>query len=611
MTDKPIRAIGATVVLTGIAIAVFIQADRRGDPAQVAIDPAPAGTVAASTTEKAAADDGTEEFVYRLGVLASISTDNFWKFYGEEPSVWNAYILGPTKPALFSADAEDGSLRPELAAGEASPTFDENGWRVRVQLSDDMFWSDSRPITAEDIVFTFDAVRALGLGGSWADAFPAIIESIHADSRDELRIEFAERPSLATWPHAIGLAPVMPAHVWEESVTEAADAAELYALPGTVDVGGGPLALSEVTEDLVLSVANPGYPAGDAPDRVEYHVFGDEKAAVTALAAAEIDSILSPKGLTEEELRSVASQPGIAVAQSPSNAIRYLGFNLNRAPMSDKAFRMALAHVLDRDQLAAEVPGAADPAYAFVSPANEAWYDEKHAQANADRYRGELATRLAGAVAALKGSGYAWVAEPNVGPDGAVVPGSGLTINGTPPAPLTILTSGDAYDPSRPVYAQKISEALGWLGFDARPVETDFDSVVDLAFTPGEGGALHYDMYLLGWTLGNPALPGHYRALFAPDGELNNTGYRSEQFAAQLTAYEDAHHREEALEALWAMEATLAEDLPYLLLYTGEITEVYRTDRVAFGPEAGLGGLQARLGAIGDVRQAPRAPRGP
>jgi hypothetical protein len=53
------------------------------------------------------------------------------------------------------------------------------------------------------------------------------------------------------------------------------------------------------------------------------------------------------------------------------------------------------------------------------------------------------------------------------------------------------------------------------------------------------------------------------------------------------------------------METTLAEDLPYLLLYTSQITEVYRTDRVAYGLEAGLGGLQGRLGAIGDVTQIP------
>ena len=609
MTDKSLRAIGAAVVIAGLAIAAFAQIDRRGEPDRIALtDPDP---VASSMAGEAARSQGTtavkEPFVYRLGVLAPVSTDNFWKFYGEEPSVWNAYVLGPTKPALYAADPEDGSLRPELAASDSTPTWDDEGWRVRVTLSEDMAWSDGEQITAEDFVFTFETVRALSLGGSWADSYPGIIESVHADSPYQLRIEFTERPGLAIWPHAIGLAPVMPAHVWNEPLAKGGDAAAFYAESGAIDVGGGPLALVEVSENLMTSEANPGYPypRRDAPDLVEYHVFSDEAAAVTALAGSEIDAILSPKGLPENRLEEVATDPGIGVALSPVNAVRYLGFNLNRAPMSDKAFRTALALLVNRQELAEKVAPGASAAYAFVSPANEVWYDGAKADAIAQRFQGDLATRLQTAVATLKGAGYAWTAEPTIGADGQVVPGVGLTIAGVSPAPLTILTSGDAYDPSRPIYAQEMAGTLGWLGFDARPVETDFDSVIDLAFTPGEDGALHYDMYLLGWTVGNPTLPGHYRALFAPDGELNNTGYRSTAFDAQLAAYESADHREEALQALWEMESILADDLPYLLLYTSQIAEVYRTDRVAYGLEAGLGGLQGRLGAIGDVRQVP------
>ena len=52
------------------------------------------------------------------------------------------------------------------------------------------------------------------------------------------------------------------------------------------------------------------------------------------------------------------------------------------------------------------------------------------------------------------------------------------------------------------------------------------------------------------------------------------------------------------------MENTLSVDLPYLLLYTSEITEVYRSDHVAFDVASALGGIQGRLGGIGDVRPA-------
>jgi ABC-type transport system substrate-binding protein len=180
--------------------------------------------------------------------------------------------------------------------------------------------------------------------------------------------------------------------------------------------------------------------------------------------------------------------------------------------------------------------------------------------------------------------------------------GSGLTVAGQTPAPLTILTPGDEYDPARQDYTQRIEATLELLGFDVRPVVTDFDTVVDLAFTPGEDGELHYDMYMLGWTLGSPALPAYYRPLFSPDGVMNNTGYSSEAFTKALHDYEMAYTEAAARDALWSMEATLFADLPYLPLYSSQITEIYRSDRVWFDLDPGLGGLQARLGGIGDVR---------
>jgi ABC-type oligopeptide transport system substrate-binding subunit len=111
-------------------------------------------------------------------------------------------------------------------------------------------------------------------------------------------------------------------------------------------------------------------------------------------------------------------------------------------------------------------------------------------------------------------------------------------------------------------------------------------------------------MYLLGWTLGNPALPGYYRTLFAADGAMNNTGYRSAAFAKALQTYEEAHTLDDARDALWAMERRLALDLPYLPLYSSDIAEVYRSDRIEFDMGPSLGGLQARQGGIWDVAPA-------
>lgn len=592
------------MVLLGIAVAAMLQIDRGGAPSAISLTAEESTTLSSAglaTDSDTPTTSEVEPFTYRVAVLAGISTSNFWAFYGDQASVWNAYILGPTKPALYSVD-DRGALQPELAMAEVSPVFDVDGWRVRIDLNDGFEWSDGHPITADDFVFTFETVRSLGLGGSWAEAFPEAIESIHADSDYELRIEFVERPNLGVWPHGPGLAPLMAAHVWENHATT--DQATLYGLDDIADVGGGRLFVSEVSQDLVVSNANPGHPDPSIPDSVEYHVFGDESAATAALREGVIDTILSPKGLTAIQTERLASDPGVVIQRSPANGIRYLGFNLDRKPMNDIAFRNALALLIDREELVADIAPEGEATYTFVSQANPRWFDAASADAIAAQFKGTIDDRLAKALDGLQGAGYTWATEPTVGSDGAVIAGLDLEIDGLAPGPLTILTTGDALDPWRPQYAAEIAETLGWIGFEVRPVETDFDTVVDLAFTVGEDNRFHYDMYLLGWTLGSPSLPRYYRMLFAEDGPQNTTGYASSEFASQLATYENSFDVSEARNALWEMEKTLATDLPYLLLYSSSITEAYRADRVFYEDPPGPGGLQAQLGGIGLVGPA-------
>lgn len=588
------------MVLVGVAVAAFTQVGSADPSVPVELaDPEPGTT---GLLEPAPSPDETESaaapFVYRIGVLSAISTDNFWAYYGAEPSVWNSYVLGPTKPALYTTDPTSGGLTPELAAGHVDPTWDAEGWKVILSLDDDMEWSDGTPVTARDVAFTFRTVRTLRLGGSWAEAFPVSVTSVEAIDDQTVSVRFESRPNLAVWPHGLGLAPIMPAHVWSE-VVDGATADELYAAHGGRDVSGGPLALVAASQGVMVSRANPGYPNRGEVDFVEYHVYDTETDLIAAISTGEIDSILNPKGVAQKDLLTLAED--VALMTSPANGVRYLGFNLAREPMSSPAFRAALAFLVDKEGIGGSIHSAGSATWSMIPAANKQWFDEAGSDANETRYGGTLEERLGKALEGLRAAGYAWTKEPGV-TEGVLTAGEGLTIASQTPQPLTILTPGDEYDPARPDYVAAIANSLAILGFDTRPVETDFDTVVDLAFTAGDDGALHYDMYMLGWTLGNPTLPDFYGPLFSAEGEMNNTGYSNAEFEAALAAYEASFDTEEAVAAVWEMEKKIAADLPYLVLYNSQLTEIYRSDRVAFGVEGGLGGLQGRLGGIEDVR---------
>ncbi len=604
MADRTIRTIGATTILVGVVIAGLIQVSSAREEPTPEIVVAEDSTTSTSSPVISEPEEETVEpspFVYRIGVLAGISTDNFWTFYGEEPSVWNSYILGPTKPALMSADPETGGVIEELAAAVDTPRWDQSGWRVRVSLRDDFAWSDGTPVTAHDIVFTFDTVRSLELGGAWANAYPSEVESLHADGDYELRIEFKNRPTLSIWPHSVGTAPIMASHAWASKVA-GADADQLYAESGEGDVGGGRLTLITTEAEQIVSVRNEGYPGKTLVDRVVYRIYPSENELIEALEEGEVDTALTPDGLSSEVAERAGASSSLTVVSNGGHGVRYLAFNLDRAPMSAGEFRTAVALIVDRETLAESSVVGGESTRTFVPSANRSWFDAEQAETVEGFHVGSPKERLDNAIDQLASIGYTWDLKPTVDSDGNLVTGEGLLIDGLAPAPLTILTPGDSVDPARPTYVAGIAEAVSSLGFDVRPVETDLDTVVDLVFTPTEDDLLQYDMYVLGWTLGSPAFPSYYRPLFATDGELNNTGYSSKQFDRLLSKYENAATVEEARSALWEMEKRLAQDLPYLVLYHNQISEAYRNDKVSFDLTDSLGGLQARLGGLADVK---------
>jgi peptide/nickel transport system substrate-binding protein len=597
MGNKTARTIGATAVLIGVVIAAVIQMRSEDEaPAEIA---APVGT---TTPREPLSNPVRAEapFEYRVGLLAGLSTANYWEYVGEQPTAWNAYVLGPTKPALYAIDPASTALEPEVAgSAPVLPTWNRDGWRVRVDLGSDLSWSDGRPVTAADVVYTFETVRRLGLEGGWAHAYPEEIEEVVAESPTRLRIEFSHRPGLGLWPHRVGLAPIMPAHVWALETDGIDTAAALYDLDPEVDVSGGPLVIVEVSDNRIATVANPGYPEDGIPD-VVYSIFADEAAAIAALKQGAVDTFLDPNGLSDEGADALAGTPGVAIERSPANAVRYLGFNLTRDPMSKPEFRKSLALLLDRGWATETVVPDAAAAYTMLSSANVSWFDEGEAASISDPYDRRLEIRVSAAITGLESAGYAWDTAPAV-VDGTLVPGAGLTIDGQVPAPLTILTPGDEYDPARPDYTTRIEATLEGLGFDVRPIVTDFDTVVDLAFTADHSGKRQYDMYVLGWTLGNPALPDYHRWLFAGDGLANSTGYANPDFEASLARFDRATEADDAKDALWGMEQVLARDLPYLVLYHPDLIEGYRADRVRFEEHDVLGGIQGRLGGLNDL----------
>jgi peptide/nickel transport system substrate-binding protein len=618
-----------------------------------------AGDDEAGPGDGAEAEGGGEFASYQTGIFEDTTTDNFWAYYDPESSVWNAYALAPTKASLFDVTQPikeglegGGVIVPDLADGEPAEPAQEGGrWVVEQTIRSDATWSDGEPITAQDFAFTFETVRELELGGNWLSALgePTGVESIEAVDDTTVRITFADEPGLAIWPNEVGLAPWMPEHFWQDVVTEAKasedPAKALYAASGVGDPSSGPIvfdareegafARTKANEEFFQSgtqvqiYTGGGVQAGDETyggqtqgevgeqytfgpyfDTETLSLYGDQNAAVLALRQGEVDFLFNPLGMQRGLQDQVVQDPELQSVVNPTYGFRYLAFNLRKPPMSNQAFRRALATIIDREFMAQNVlQGVAFPLYTMMPEGNAAWYDEKRAQEIAEQFQFENEqARLEAAVKILKDAGFTWRREPTYDADeGFVVDGQGLRMpNGNPVAPLEILAPPAGYDPLRATYSIWIEQWASQLGIPAKANPTGFNIIIDKVYAKQPD----FDLFILGWSLGNPAYPTYYHSFWHSSqdsvtaGGNNAPGFKSERFDQLADEFMSTRDREEAFDLVWQMEEILAEELPYVVLFDTPILEFYRSQSIAYPFERTLGGIQFVNGMPGLVEAA-------
>ena len=594
-----------------------------------------------------AAETGDVEHVYQIGISADLTTTNYWAYLGPDGTIWNQYVLGGDKPSLYTYSAQRYDWVPSVAADFPTALREEqvggeSFWTTEVRFKEDVQWSDGTEVTAEDFVFTAQTVADMQLSGNW----PSIVDPEyfdHAEALDphHLKIYFKQKPGLARWQFGLAFMPMMSKAYWEPVVTAAMQAADvteqqkaLYAhVPDHEPSAGGfgfhkwergAFAEKEqnsryfFTDSVVTQYANGAYetmkpgayefsaygdPGGDKSleytvgpyaESTIYSIYGSQDATVLALKKGDIDFMLNPLGLSRGLQKQLEGEDGLTVIENPNDGVRYLGFNLRKAPMDSQAFRQAVATLIDKEFISQTVlQGVAFPVYAMVPEGNRAWYNPHVPQIGKDMTRGERISRV---VELLKGEGFTWETEPRVSEDGRFVEqrGEGLKMpNGQPMPAISVLAPSPGYDPLRSTFAIWIERWLNEVGIPVHADLTGFNLIVEKVFDQQD-----FDMWILGWGL--TLYPDYLESFFHSrhsDLEGHNAGgYNNPEFdrlADELLAETDV---EAARELVFEMQEFLAEDLPYVTLFDTPLVEAYRSDRIDYPYTHSLGGLQNAAG---------------
>jgi ABC-type transport system substrate-binding protein len=348
------------------------------------------------------------------------------------------------------------------------------------------------------------------------------------------------------------------------------------------------------------------YTEGPYLDRMVFSLYDDQAAAMLALVDGDIDYWLAPP-LSPAIRRQGQEADNLAVTVNPPNGYQYLTFNLRKSPGKFAGFRQAMAY-FDKENLVNNVlQGAFTPLYVLVPEGNEAWYDKETAGEIASRYVGLGADeRLVTAYAALEADGFTWQV-PAVFEDGVMVStGEGIIDpDGNTVPPLAILTPPAALLPERHTAALWLEDWAESLGIPAEATTTEGFDIFGFVW-PGVGIEPTFDMAILFWSLSDAAWPTYHEAFFhtrnlaeTTDGR-NNSGYSNPDFDALADAMFTETDQAAAFDRVWQMERMLADDLPYMLLYTAPITEFYSTD-LEFPFTQTLAGIQNLNGMPGMV----------
>ena len=605
--------------------------DAAQSPTQA---PTEAGTPPVVVTEPVA---GGEMDVYRVTLLADITSSNIWNLFGPGASAYNYVVQGNYWPYLMVTSDQRFDLVPQLAADFSSPRTQEGEyWVTTIPLKQGVLWSDGAEITADDVVFTLNLCRDFELGGNW-DCGSSEFVRAEAVDRYTVKFYYTVKPGLVIHEYGILQDTIAQKAYWEPKVAAAVaalnkvkglDAASDEYVAGLSEAQNILYGIEAQDEPLfgaytwtrwepgafVENAMNPqhffkgvvveqyangayrevrddyefvayGEPTGDKTLVLEigpnaksviYTVYNQD-AAVLALLNGDVDYVYNPNGYGPGLRAQIQGAQDVEMAINPRNGWRFMGFNFNRAPMNDLAVREAITCMINKEFLTDSIlQGAALPVYTPIPEANGFWYNP-----NAPKlcYGMSERERMEWAVARLKEAGYTWDVEPtwNEARGGSVEFGRGLRMpNGDAIPTLRLIAPSAGYDPLRATTGVMIEQWASMLGFPVKAELTNFNNILNETL----GGGDNYDMVISGWGLGN-TFPKNLCTFFsARGGPFNFVHYQNAELDAMCDAFYEEDDLMAARELAYRMQELLAKELPYAYLFSTPVYDAYNTNVV-------------------------------
>ena len=407
----------------------------------------------------------------------------------------------------------------------------QDGTEWTFTLRSDAAWHDGAPLTAEDVTFTFGYFKQHPEAYTWSWAVDQVEKAEAVD--DQTVVLTLAQPIAGPHEALIGSLPIIPKHVWED-----VDDPAKFTTEDAV-IGSGPFILTEYSkeEGRYIYQANPDYVMG-APT-VDTLTFIKVENQALALETGTID-YASFWGKEIDAAKSFESQEPYEIISGPGFWVLQMIFNTQKEPLDQIDVRRTLAHAVDRERIVTQVTreGAVVASLGILSPATQ-WHNPN---------------------------------LPTYGHDPSQAESSIEDLGMTGRA-LTLITT-----PNYAREAELIQSDLEALGLEVT-VQSGDRSTVDALLREG-----NFDLAISGHGgLANPAI---LRSPTWPAETYTNETYKALYQEQASLVNEDARR-----EAVWQLQAMVAEDLPVLTLWHPQMWTVYDATKLDtwFYTQGGVG----------------------
>jgi peptide/nickel transport system substrate-binding protein len=290
--------------------------------------------------------------------------------------------------SLYKYNAQGQLVKDIVSEFEVNKEATEYIFRLR----DDIEWHNGEKLTAEDVIFTFNALKDPAYGSPIRTSFSGVeIEKV-----DEYAVKFKLSQSYAPFKELLTFG-ILPKNIWKQIPPSSANLAELNLKP----IGSGPFEFDTLVKDKlgnIISyklVVNDSY-YGNNPyvEKVNFDFFVNNTEAVNALNKNDIDGVnkLSPSFTNE-----LASRDSLQFHDLKTVKINSIFFNQeNNSALENKNIRQALAYAINRKEIIEEVfNGYAELANSPIPELNYA-YEPKVAQYGYDVDKAKKLLKKAG-----------------------------------------------------------------------------------------------------------------------------------------------------------------------------------------------------------------------